>query len=274
MLLGHRGVGKSATANLILGKEAFREIETTQCEIHIAKTRRGNILVIDTPGINNPSFTAAQWRKELKCGVMLSSPGPHVFLLVIKVGIVSEEDRNAVKWIREYFGEAALKFSMILFIGREEITNRQWVAFSKDARTLDLLSNYGGRYCVINSKKESDSSQVLKLLLELETMIKLNRDEFYTPEMYEAVASRIEKTEVIQMKENVTIWHKPILKQFTNVEVHKKKGIGFDVKHENLMPPKKQEEPVRSLPDRKTVVEVKLVKEDLRRQEEIWIAKD
>ncbi|XP_053085643.1 GTPase IMAP family member 9 [Pangasianodon hypophthalmus] len=269
MLFGNSGVGKSATANVILGKERFKETETIQCEIQKGRVEGRNVSVIDTPGINNTSLTTEQWRTEVKKGLLLSSPGPHVLLLVTKVGKFSEEERNAVKWIGENFGEEALKFSMILFIGREEMTNRQWVQFSEDARTKDLISCCEGRYCVINSKREANPSQIIKLLEEIEAMVQQNGDQFYTQEMYEAVDRM--RTEVTQKKERMRQGHesKPKPNQDPCLKVQKEDAvIGVHVKCGNVIPPKKEEESVKSLPERKGEMEAKFLKDKFRRQEE------
>ncbi|KAG7316114.1 hypothetical protein KOW79_020980 [Hemibagrus wyckioides] len=274
MLLGHRSVGKSATANVILGKETFKETETIQCEIQTAKVEGRIISVIDTPGINSTSLTTEQWRTELKKGLLLSFPGPHVFLLVTKVGEFSEDDRKAVKWISENFGEAALKFCMILFTGKEEMTNRQLVTFSEDASTRDLISCCGGRYCVINSKREGNPTQIIKLLQEIEVMVQQNADGFYTQEMYEA-ADRRRTTKVRQEIEKMVKGHesKPNPSVDRCVEVKKENDVtGVNVKCGNVTLPTKQEESVKSLPERKREMEAKVVKEDLRRQEETWRA--
>ncbi|XP_017313040.1 GTPase IMAP family member 8 [Ictalurus punctatus] len=270
MLLGHSGVGKSATANVILGKEAFKETETIQCEIQRGRVEGRNISVIDTPGINNISLTTEQWRTELKKGLLLSSPGPHVFLLVTKVGKFSEEERIAVKWIAENFGEEALKFSMILFTGREEMTNRLWIKFSEDARIKDLISCCEGRYCVINSKREANPTQIIKLLEEIEAMGQRNGDQFYTQDLYEAV-DRMRTTEAILKKEEMRKGHKskPNQNHDACLEVQKEDALtGVKVKCGNEVPPKKQEESVKSLPERKGEMEVKFVKQNIRRQEE------
>ncbi|KAL7845305.1 hypothetical protein AOLI_G00234970 [Acnodon oligacanthus] len=187
VLLGNSGVGKSATGCAILGREAFRETETTECETQGGRVENRNISVIDTPAFNTTTLSTDQLKTELERCISLSSPGPHVFLLVVRLRRFTEDERNTVKWIQESFGEEALKFTMVLFTGKEEMTNRQWMKFSQDAKMLQLITNCGAGYYVMNSKKEVNPAQIAKLLEKIETAVKQNQGQCYTHDMYKAV---------------------------------------------------------------------------------------
>ncbi|XP_036419812.1 GTPase IMAP family member 8-like [Colossoma macropomum] len=186
VLLGNAGVGKSSTGNAILKREAFRETETTECEIQRGRVENRNISIIDTPAINTTTLSTDQLKTEIEMCISLSSPGPHVFLLVVRVGRFTEKERNTVKWIQENFGEEALKFTMVLFTGREEMSNRQWIQFSQDAKMLELTSNCEFGYYVMNSKREVKPAQITKLLEKIETTVQQNRGQCYTHDMYKA----------------------------------------------------------------------------------------
>lgn len=270
MLFGYSGVGKSATANVILGKETFKETATVECELQTERVGGRNISVIDTPGINSTLLNTEQWRSEIKKGLLLSSPGPHVFLLVTKVRKSSDDDRNAVKWIRENFGEKALRFIMILFIGREEMTKKEWVKFSEDVRKTDLISCCKGRYGVINSKREANPAQILLLLDKIEAMVQQNGGQFYTLETYEAVYE-MRRTEVTQEEEKVRPESNPNPQKHKDLTMvkHKQAVTRINVQYGNVIPPKKEEESVMSLPVMKGKMKARCVPEDFRRQEEL-----
>ncbi|XP_066516736.1 uncharacterized protein [Hoplias malabaricus] len=185
VMLGNTGVGKSAIANAILGTEAFRETETRVSEIQRRPVHHRIISIIDTPGINNTALSPEQQETETECCISLSAPGPHVFLLVIRAGKITEDDRNAVNWIQEKFGEEALKFTMVLFIGKEEMTSRQFKEIFQDV--CDSITKCGADYSLINSKSEVNPAQITKLLEKIETIVQQNGERYYSQKMYKAV---------------------------------------------------------------------------------------
>ncbi|KAL1281293.1 hypothetical protein QQF64_000096 [Cirrhinus molitorella] len=64
-------------------------------------------------------------KKQMMKSLYFSHPGPHVFLLVINLETFREEQRNIVEQIQKNFGEDALKFIMVLFVGREKNNEEQ-----------------------------------------------------------------------------------------------------------------------------------------------------
>lgn len=128
ILVGKTGTGKSATGNTILGQEVFTadvspDEVTHECSRRSATREGRKICVIDTPGFCSTCEETLKTHLE-RC-VKLSVPGPHVFLLVLNLGVrFTAEEETAVKLIQKNFGEDAVRYTIVLFTRADQLRRK------------------------------------------------------------------------------------------------------------------------------------------------------
>ena len=153
-------------------------------------------MVIDTPGVFDTLLPVEELRTEVEKCIRLSVPGPHVFLLVLRLDArFTAEEKNAIEWIRENFGEKASEYTLVLFT-RGEVLKEKPIekCINQSPELKKFIQDHTAGYVVFDNTCILNRTQVADLIEKVDEIVKSNGT-YYTSSLYKEAQEKMESDE-------------------------------------------------------------------------------
>ncbi|XP_049924041.1 uncharacterized protein LOC126404710 [Epinephelus moara] len=212
VILGKTGAGKSSLANTIFGEDLLFNTshtinsETKRCQAETRSLNGGGMTLIDTPGVFDTDRPEEELKREIVRCITECAPGPHAFLILLKVEKFTKQEQDVINIIHQYFSEEVFKYATIVFTYGDQLEEGEkiedFVCNNKSMR--DLVEKCGGRCHVIDNKYwknkqqdeyRSNKYQVKELLKTIDKVTEANKGRCYTNEMLQVVEKEIQQEE-------------------------------------------------------------------------------
>uniref|UniRef100_A0A3B4T6W8 AIG1-type G domain-containing protein n=1 Tax=Seriola dumerili TaxID=41447 RepID=A0A3B4T6W8_SERDU len=244
VLLGKTGAGKSNLCNTIFGDDVFKinhtaKSETTKCQSENKSVNGRRITLIDTPGFFDTNRSEEELKPEMARCITECAPGPHAFLILLKVEKYTEQEQAVINNISQYFSEEAFKHAVVVFTHGDQLPEGMKIEeYFKDNKGLcDLVEKCGDRCHVIDNKYWNNNQQdeyrnnkvqVAELLNTIQAMV--DKGGCYTNDMLQRVETKIQQEEKLIRQSSPDMSETEIREMAKiNVSNHLRKIVGVTV---------------------------------------------
>ncbi|XP_032355227.1 uncharacterized protein LOC116669456 [Etheostoma spectabile] len=211
VILGKTGSGKSSLANTIFGEKLFTishtlNSETRECQRETKSVNGRKLTLIDTPGLYDTERSEKELKPEIVRCITECAPGPHAFLILLKMERFTEQEQAVITKINQYFSDEVFNYATVVFTHGDQLDEGQTIkdAVGQNKPMSDLMKKCGGRCHVIDNKYwknnqqdeyRSNQFQVKELLNTIDKMMEANQENWYTNEMLQTVENIIQQEE-------------------------------------------------------------------------------
>ncbi|XP_041841579.1 uncharacterized protein LOC121639999 isoform X2 [Melanotaenia boesemani] len=198
VLLGEAGAGKSSLGNNIFGENVFKINQppkcrgSRECQVEAKSVHGRRIMLVDTPGFDGTDGPEPDLKDEILRGITECAPGPHAFLIVLKVEKFTNQKKAAIEKIGQLFSEEAFKYAAVVFILGDQLPEGMNIEEFVDHNKClsDLVKKCSGGYHVVdnrcNQEKDCNQLQILQLLNTIEKIGMENKGGCYTNKLLQA----------------------------------------------------------------------------------------
>uniref|UniRef100_A0A3Q2EDQ5 GTPase IMAP family member 8-like n=1 Tax=Cyprinodon variegatus TaxID=28743 RepID=A0A3Q2EDQ5_CYPVA len=182
VLFGRQKAGKTSAAKAILGQTDLPSASnSSECVRNQGEVCGRWVSVVELPALYGKAQQEVM-EESFRCISLCDPEGVHAFILVLRVGPLTDEDKGELQTIQETFSSRVNDFTMILFTVDSDPTAVDVNVIETDRNIQELLQSCGGRYAVLNIKDPKQIPQLLDIVGEKN--ISDNKTQSYTTVMF------------------------------------------------------------------------------------------